>query len=87
MGFTWRKALGVAAVTSDLLGVLTIALASANVFGKIKRDKMLDFPVYHAITWEHNVLIPASFLLLTGTFITIYLILSEDASSEIINPL
>lgn len=86
MGNT-RKTLAVTAVVADLLAVSTIGLAVANVFRKIKQEKMLDNAVYKAITWEHNLLIPASFLIFTGTFITIYLVLTEPEPTETLNPL
>lgn len=87
MGSNARKGLAIAAVVADLIAVIMIALAVANVFGKIKRDMLLDSGVYKAITWEHTILVPASMFLLTGTFITIYLILSEPEPTETLNPL
>jgi len=81
------KTLSIIAVVSDLTAVLMIALAVGNVFRKIKTEKMLDNAVYRAITWEHNILIPASFLLLTGTFMSIYVILNEPDDSNFVNPL
>ena len=87
MVLSTRKALAVTAVVSDVVAVLVIALAAANVFTKIKKNQKLNQPVYIAITWEHNILIPASMGLLTGTFLSIYLILSETTDNETINPL